>query len=218
MAAVGTASKAEAFCEDAKAMGWDPELTLDGDKSTVIATRGDEQVSISWRKEACLNESTYTFSGRTRKLRNASAVRQQMAKPVPGTDKAAGESAPKSRRASGSATKKARSGKTKEPPPPPFRSTPKPATRLPFDLEKASDEEVLKAVLGKRIVWKNRMSGNFDEARVMDRPDQRFLRIDINARNERCLTFAEADAHRADRAGGGFRSVRLSAIISITTK
>lgn len=213
--------KAEAFAEEASTLGWEVELTRDGERSTVTAVRGNKELSISWRGAACLNETILVEDGHTRKLRNAGAARRKLeeeaGEPLSTAQKS--ETRKPIKTASSKATKpETKPKRTPKEKPVPFKSTPKPKTILPFDPSSATDAEILRAVIGKRIVWKNRLSGGYDEARVMDRPNQRQLKIVLNGRGERCLTFAEADPQRPDMAGGGFRSIRLSAITSVTTK
>lgn len=193
--------KAEAFAEFAKSSGWDVEISHDaGDKTTVVAKRSDEQISISWKGEACLNETSYKNGSYERKLRNASAARQKMAEDGSGKPP---KVAPKP---NGGSRRKAK--------PEPVKSVPKIPRRVPWS-EEATDAEILKAVTGKVIVWRNVLAGRYEEARVMAKKDQRHLRIDVNRKLERCLTFCEADMERPEIPGGPFRSVRLSAIVKV---
>lgn len=212
MVTLDAGSKAEGFCADAKSAGWETTVTRDGDKTVVVAIRDKEKLSISWRGNACLNETTYEIDGDQRKLRNAAAARRQLTGEAtpPRQGKAVNGHVVRSANASEKTTKKAK--------PEPFKSQPRPAKRLPFDLDSATDAEILKAVIGKKITWKNSQTGNYDSARVMSRPNQKHLKMNRNRFGERCITWAEADNDRPDRAGGGFRSVKLSAIISITSR
>lgn len=204
--------KAEAFAEEASALGWKVEITRNKDKATVEATLDGKQISISWRGNACLNEVYFGSDGHSRKLRNAGAARRKLAEEAGEPPRAASESG------SDLPVKptKAKPKKAAKAKPEPFKSKPKPRTSLPFDPDSATDEEILEAVRGKKIVWKNRMSGGYDEARVMVMPNQRHLKIDLNRQNERCITFAEADDKRPNIPGGGFRSVRVKSMVSVT--
>lgn len=203
-----SSGKAEAFLQEAIALGWKAEIATEGGKTTVTASSNNKTLQISWRGGACLNETSYSDNGHIRKLRNAAAARRQLELDSevvvkPKAELTASKKQPPAKRAK-------RREPAKEASPKPFKSTPKPPRLLPFDPQTATDEEILRAVVGKRIVWKNRTSGGYDEARVMSNPNQKQLKIEINGRNERCITFASS--------GSGFRAVRLSAIVSVTSK
>jgi hypothetical protein len=207
--------KAEAFADEASALGWKTELTRKGDKATVVAVLDDKELSIAWRGSACLNEVTFTEDGHTRKLRNAAAARRKLAEEAEETPAAKGKQSAQSMKPKPPKTKKKKEPKPK---PEPFKSTPKPRTSMPFDPETASDEEILKAVQGRKITWYNRISRGYDSARVMNQPNQKQLKIQINQRNERCLTWCavEDNVPLGEDYRGPFRSVRISAITSVT--
>ena len=214
----GATDKADAFCDEASALGWKTEVIRDGEKVTAEATLDDKLISISWRGSACLNETYIETDGHRKKLRNAGAARRKLAEE--GSAETSSKSERISRPVKQQKPKKAAAKAAKEKPPPvePFKSKPKPKTILPFDPKTASDEEILEAVRGKKIVWKNRLSGKFETTRVLAFPKQNHLRIEINGSNERCLTFAEADLSDPRVPEGGFRSIRISAITSVTNK
>jgi hypothetical protein len=207
--------KAEAFAEEASALGWKVKVVRNNGKATVEASLDDKQISVSWRGNACLNEVYFESDGHTRKLRNAGAARRKLAEesgePPRATSEPGADLPAKPTKAKPKKTAKAK--------PEPFRSTPKPPTLpLPFDPEEASDEEILEAVRGKKITWHNRISRGYDSARVMARPNQKQLKIQINQRNERCLTWCavEDNVSLGEDYRGPFRSVRISAITSVT--
>jgi len=214
---MGAGSKAEAFLEAAIASGWKAELRQDGDKTTVKAEADGKTLTISWRGSACLNETVYESNGQRRKLRNAAAARRQLEEGSPDGARTKLSNA-KQEKPSDKATNNRRSKETKVVPAPPSRPAPRPPKRLPFDLNTAPDRKILEAVIGKRITWKNSQSGNYDSARVMSNPEQNYLRIQLTRAGERCITWAEADDKNPRMAGGGFRSVKLSSIVSITNK
>lgn len=91
--------------------------------------------------------------------------------------------------------------------------------RLPFDPETSTDEEVIAAVMGKRIRWTNRISGRQDEARLYpDGPHYKTIRnVSVETHphlhtsivwvgDERVLSFISTGVE------GAYRAVRLSAI------
>lgn len=206
--------KAEAFAEEASALGWKVEITRNKDKATVKAILDDKQISISWRGNACLNEVYFESDGHSRKLRNAGAARRKLAEEAGEPPRASSESGADLP----AKPTKAKPKKTSKAKPEPFKSKPKPRTSLPFDPETATDEEILEAVPGKKITWYNRISRGYDSARVMARPNQKQLKIQVNQRNERCLTWCavEDNVPLGEDYRGPFRSVRISAITSVT--
>lgn len=202
--------KPEQFCEDAIGAGWSAEITHEGEKATVIAKRGDEEISIAWLGNACLNEVTHSVKGKVRKLRNASAARQKLGMSAAArSERSKGGKPPRVIEERNDADDAVESDDDDEYVPE--------RPDLPFDPDTATDAEILKAVIGKRIYWRNSISHKEDNAQVMDRPNQRHLRIDRNRRNERCLTFAavENSAGVGEDYRGPFRSVKLSSILAI---
>lgn len=211
--------KAEAFAEFAKSLGWEAKVNEEGQKATVTAQRDSYTLSISWRGEACLNETTLDDGAGVRKIRNAGAAKRKL-------EELSGEAtrAPESTGGEGRTRAKARNApaatRTRRKPKPepiePVKTTPKLPKRLPFDLEAAPDEEIIKAVIGRKIIWRNVLASRYEEARVMARPKQRHLRIERNRKDERCLTWcAEEDAPLGEDTRGPFRSVKLANIIQI---
>jgi len=77
-------------------------------------------------------------------------------------------------------------------------------SRLPFDPAHSTDNEILAAVLGKKIIWRSALSGLDDEGTVSQ--DKRYLRIETMPTNgKRILTFVSPLL-------GGFRSVDINTI------
>ena len=210
--------KASQFAADAEESGWSVEYFNRPSESReeVVAKTGGKtdkaMLILIWDKNRYnYDESRYEIDGHTRTVRNASEARRILSgelKPQPG--KATNRQFVRKK------AKPDNEVKTKQPAPEPFKSKPKPPTILPFDPETASDKEILDAVRGKKITWKNRLSGNFEVARVLSFPKQNHLRIEINSRSERCLTFAEADLSDPRVPEGGFRAIRIKSIVSVT--
>lgn len=78
--------------------------------------------------------------------------------------------------------------------------------RLPFKVS-SPDADILKAVVGKTIVWWNERARRTEQATVLAAPNQRQLRIERTMAQKRVLTFAAL--------GEGFRSVYVEAILEI---
>lgn len=205
------AGKAKAFADDAKEAGWDVSYEYSDSangREVVIASKGkaDNPTSLTlvWDNNRYnYGESEYVVSGGSRTVRNASEARRILTgelKPQPG--KGTGRQVAKKTKAGNGIEKKTEEKLQ------PVRVKPKLGRMLPWDEETVTEGDILKAVVGKRLVWKNRISGGYNEARVLPDPNQKQLYIASNSKQERCLNFAAQD--------GGFRSVRLSAIIRVT--
>lgn len=189
--AVGGA-KALELAETARSLGWEPEVTgLDANTVQFRATRGIEAVEVRWLNGRCMVGSTYQCGSRTVKIKNASAAKTQMS--VPEDEAVKHSNAVVTRSAIRSRHSDDDDGTPKRIP-------------LPFNAETSTDEEVIAAVIGKTITWRNNVTKELDSAQVMDRVPQKQLRIDIK-HNRRILTFC------AER--GPFRSVYLDKILSV---
>jgi hypothetical protein len=201
-------SKAERFLLDAKEAGWDGALETSGEIQTVVVTRGTEEIKISWRRGACADGSTYRNGDYTRTLRNAAAcLRQLSAAPIaPPARKRVSRKVrvPRIAPTAGAANKAAgANGADLEE----ERESVRMRKSLPFKIS-APDAVVLKAVIGKEIVWENSISGGYLNARVLPNPDQKQLRIEYSPVNrKRIITFAAA--------GEGYRSVYVESIVSV---
>lgn len=77
---------------------------------------------------------------------------------------------------------------------------------LPFTVASPA-ETILKAVVGREIVWQSSLSGEILSAQVLPDPDQKQLRIEYTRARKRVLTFAAR--------GEGFRSVYIESIIEV---
>lgn len=142
-------AKAEDFITRAMDLGWKADATLhQGDAVTVIVTRGEEQITISWTGGVFQDNCTYAHNGRTPiKLRNASAAKQRMAvEPARANEEATRVTAHKAVKAAA-------------------RKAPSAQRRLPFT-DASLDQEVLDSVYGKRITWTNSISQQEEEERV----------------------------------------------------
>lgn len=188
--------KAESFLADAKARGWNVESTRNGNKTTVLATRGEnESVSVTWENNACLNECWHRLDGKNKKLRNAAAARRVL---------------------EGSTKTSSPNSKTSTPRVP----LPTQTLELPSDDQPQApipewgtkyvskpDKEILAKVIGKEITWVNSRTRQLDSATVLKDPNQRQLRVEYTRARRRVITFAAL--------GEGFRSVYVDAIVSV---
>jgi len=188
-------AKAAPVCEAMTQHGWSTLLILaEGTESTedvweLTGKRGDEVLWISWTKGVLTIEPmpSYTIADRTIKLRNASAVKQYAArKPEEGIrelDKVSNNRYFRKR-----ATEPKRS-------------------RLPFDVNLATDEEVLAALVGKAVAWHNQYRETEESAIVGVPGGRQPVELRESQSGERVLWFCCPQT--------GFRAFRLSALTKV---
>ena len=187
-------SKATKLAEFAEDFGWTSVIeTPAPDTVVAVLTKESEEITATWVNGIVPPEATpvYCVGERQVKLRNVSAAKKQIgsepdAKPIqelsPGPVR-------RSRRGSGSL-------------PPNL-----PRRRVPFDVETASDEEIIKALTGKKIRWRNMMAnGKIEHGQVSRRGKQIKIERHPN-RSTRTITFCDDN--------GGFRSVALDRLLVV---
>lgn len=131
-------SKAQQFALKAEAKGWTVERVIDGDRKRAICQRADETVEVGWTNEVADGPiGVYTYSSGSSPIKNAASAlriiegeRGQFI-PSPRARLAKANSAPRQ---------------------PPIKLRP---NKLPFDPYTSSDDDVLEAIRGRRIVWVN---------------------------------------------------------------
>lgn len=150
-----------------------------------------ELMQISWFDGACIGGEgriTHEYRGRKIAVRNASAIKQRAL--LSPEEVAAEYSKVSARKAAG---------------PPKGKRTPKPSEELkqllPFNPETATDEEIMKAVLNKPIVWDNATSGKRESDVVKSGP-----KINTTTKGLRNLSF---------RGVNTSRTVRVAALVSV---
>jgi hypothetical protein len=183
------AAKAAAFAGKIEGAGWKTEIsTRPGGGTEALAQRGAETIEIVWYSGVITyGNLVHVIGDRTVKLRNVSHALQIALRTAEEAHK-----------------EFARVANSRA-----FRPAPKAAATatagrkaLPFGAE-APAEEISKAVLGKRIVWLNRISG-MEESAVAS-GDPRWVSV-REAAGERVLQFCSVN---------GFRACRLSAIVRV---
>ena len=198
-------AKAKALAEHAESLGWDTELIAgDGDITMLRATRGDEVITAKYDGSRYIYDDTsmHAYGSVRSRLRNASAARAQMAvKP----EEAAAEAA--------KAKVKAPTKRNTQEDEDELTDSERKAL-LPFNPDTSTDDEVIAALLGRTIVWRNRTTGLNEEATLMPSLPQRHLAI-VWKHNRRVLNFNEAtsvDEQLQGVTSGVFRSVYVDAI------
>lgn len=180
--------KADAFMDEAEQAGWDVEFEEDEGLIRVHAKReyiGEalrthEVLDLSWSPTRLI-EAHY-LSGLpgdvAKKLSSVAGAITRLNSPTPRQRKTAN------------------TVKRDEP----VKRIPK--EKLPFDIEEAYDDEIFDAVRGRKLVWLNTISENYEEARV----GMRYLEIQTGTAGRAILTFCSPE---------GFRSVALENLVQV---
>lgn len=186
-------AKAQAFAAESEALGWTATVTHDTGVYEVRSTRGDEELVLHWADGKFIEDARYSCGGRVVSVRNASAAKKKMA--VPASDALASNA--KVVKGNGSGPRKPRLSLADE--------EERYYAPLPFDPAETSDLDVLAAVVGRTLVWRNTATRSDEEARIGP-PPQRQLGIVVK-NGRRILTFCAE--------GGPFRSIYLDAILEV---
>lgn len=183
---------------------WEVDLVAgDAASETLHLARGDETMTIKWVNGGLEHPLTYSLSGvKEVKLRNVSAALKVIEGKPDYTKRTA---APRQERSSAP------------------REIAKVA--LPFDIETATDSDIIKAVRGKQIVWLNEMAGEYERASV---PPRKLVEVkDASApggvkkvwRTSRNISVSKTSAGRRvltfPAVGEQYRSVGLDSIVQI---
>lgn len=195
-------AKAQALVDHATANGWTAKLveTDGGENLKVELGRDEETITASWINGSVTpqNLPTYTVAGeRTVKLRNVSAARKLIdgsrvdVKKVP--DRGAGK--PRAARPGGAGPRSSRKGQVADG---------SKRGNVPFDLESAEDGDIVSALRGRAIFWRNRISQAAEDAVVSATGP---VRIERNQKGERAVTFNDPR--------GGARSVNLNYLLNV---
>lgn len=165
--------------------GWKSKKTEKPDGVELVMIRNGEIMVLRWSGSRFVGkESTHTLGMRSVRVKNAAAALRFIAEDPDVTEKHVREVT----------SRKIDEDDDEDVLP----------IRLPFPLEEAEDEEIISAVIGRKIVWRN--NGKYHEAHVLKKRDQKYLRIE-SAKSGRAITFCAEDA--------GFTSVYLNRIVQI---
>lgn len=183
-------AKASAVMDVAVKHGWDVKpQRFDGDVVELLMTRGEEALWVSWTSGVLTTDPmpSYTIADRTIKLRNASAVKQY-AERAPETGAAELVKVASNRFFRKRATEPKRS-------------------RLPFDTDLATDEEVLAALIGKSVAWHNQYRETEEVAIVGVRHGKQPVQLRARENGERVVWFCCPQT--------GFRAFSLSQLTKV---
>lgn len=183
-----SAEKSQAFIAEVAKHGWASEIRVEeGDRIEVTSKRGDEILFIEWMNGVYQNSATYTIADRTVKIRNASAAKAYAARdPKAGAEELVRVTSNKAFR------KKAVPSEDLQ------------RSRLPFDPATATEPEILEAILGRTVVWHNRISVRSETAVVGKDPRRAHF---TEFEGERIFNFCCPNT--------GFRSFRLSGLLRV---
>lgn len=188
-------AKGKAFAEAIRPHGWEiaPTWGETPDHVIVVATRAAEIITIEWIGGVYQPTATYAQGDRVVKLRNASQAKQYAAR----TAEQATEE-----------TKKVAANRffrRREIQPEQVEAQRQP---LPFDPATALDDEILAQLSGRRVTWMNRVSQSPESAVFPVEYRKEFTHI-TEFEGERIVNFV-------DHGGSGFRSFRLSGLLSVS--
>lgn len=185
-----SSGKAMPFCAEVESHGWTAKLTEGkGDHIEVLATRGNESIHIEWMNGVYQNTATYTIADRVVKLRNASAAKQYAARtPEQGQEEL-------NRVASN------RFFRRRETPDEELQRRP-----LPFDIEEATDKEIMERLAGRRVTWHNRFREESETGVAPKDASRIYITLGPDAR--RVVNF--------NCSIGGARSFRLDALLAVS--
>ena len=187
-----SSAKARAFGEDIAKSGWSATPAFVAPEHvTLTATRGTETIFIEWMGGVYQPTATYAINDRIIKMRNASQAKQYAAR-TPDAAKSELEKVSNNR-----------FFRKRETPEASLERRP-----LPFDPALATDEEVMTALIGRRVTWHNRFREVSETAIFPKRIDVRFTRITADEHGERSVHFL--------CPATGFRSFRLGALLQIS--
>lgn len=151
--------KASRLAEQLKEMGWRSRIELKGTVAELTLRRGrnaeQEEMFITWDGGACVGGDgmiTHNYRGRTIAVRNANAVRLRAAL---SPEQIAAEHAKVANRKVGRPNKGAKKALATVP-------------SLPFDPGTATDEEIMKALAGKKVTWFSSMKQKDESENVRD--------------------------------------------------
>lgn len=181
------ADKAEFIVSFAAKAKWKGTVKTGDDSTTILLTRGKETVEIRYDGNSCKEMPNVTFDGQVRQVRNVAAALR-----VVGSSAKANEAVFADRADKKAAMRKAA----------PVRRAPGArARKIPFTAED-SEDDVKAKLLGKRIVWTNRISGLLEEDVVA-------------AERNRNGHFSITKGQLSFLGNYGFRSVRLEQLVAV---
>ncbi|QBI97116.1 hypothetical protein SEA_CHILL_52 [Mycobacterium phage Chill] len=172
--------------------GWtaDTKEDVKNDITTLKLTRGDEWVEIRWDRNSCKEMPTVCHEGQLRYVRNVAAAKrvleataEQNAEPF------------QKRAVAKQAARKTAPAKR-----------PRRKDKLVEALPDSDDQQIKEALLGRKILWRNSTSGEFEEDVVLAGKNT----------NGHYYVSHEGEKRQINFIGAyGFRAVKISAIAQV---
>lgn len=186
-------SKAQALALAAEGAGWEVERIVTGSHKTLRATRGEEVLEANWDNDrSCTPLGFHEVAGRRSTFKHVT-VATKILETDPDVAMANAAVAASAKKAPRAVTQRSL------------------ATAINFNVATATDEEVLAALAGREITWRNELSnGELTMTGVVPMFGQqtKIVTRDEDDPTTRQLTFADA-------AGGGYSTLRLSSLTGI---
>lgn len=181
------AEKADFIVSFAKGNKWAGSVKHGDESTTVVLTRGKEAVEIRYDGNSCKEMPIVTFDGQVRQVRNVAAALRVIGSSAKANSEVFADRADKK-----AAMRKAAPVK---------RAPGVRARKIPFTADEPV-EDVKAKLLGRRIIWTNRISGLMEEDVVAPERNRNGL-------------FAIAKGQLSFVGNYGFRSVRLDQLVAV---
>jgi len=187
LATTKSAAKAKVYAAKVVEVGWAAKIAHHGETTEVTATRGGEELWISWTSGSMVQHPMprYSAGGRSVTMRNASECLKYAAR----SEAEASAAVPK--------------GRTVGRPKAERRAT---SVRLPFDPAAATDEEVVSALVEAQVIWRNSLSDLEEKAWLP--ASSKDIEVKENDGGDRTISFC--------CRSGMYRAFRLSSLISVS--
>lgn len=185
-------AKARALLATAEELGWSlKDFETEEETGTFYLNLHNEntgeEISAFWSDGVWQHPCMYRYSGRELKLNNASAARKRMASEPDLVIRKTRSVSP------GEDVGEEGAGRIV-------------AYRVPFDPINGSDAEIFSAVYGRKLVWRNMLSGLLEEATVTGR---KTLRITYSE------TSGKRILHFVDNTMTGYRAIHLENLVQV---
>lgn len=195
--------KADDFIQLLKANGWKGKLDLDekNDWAKIFANRGQERLEIGWCDNQLLGPPRYEFAGTVANLHSAAIARKHVTASRPDMSIYLKRKRRKVRAVRRTGQNNSSSVEIE------LDMT---QHILPFDIEESTDKEILLAIRGATVMWKNNLTGM---------PESEYVPREMNRDLNNVFYVAESSKGRAYvsfmTSSGVFRAVALEQILQV---
>lgn len=200
---MSAAQKAGDFIQLLKANGWKGKLDLDekNDWAKIFANRDQERLEIGWCDNQLIGPPKYEFAGTTANLHSAAVARKHVTASKPDMSIYLKRKRRRVRAVQRASQNNSSSAEVE------FDTT---QHELPFDIDESTDKEILFAIRGSTLIWKNTLTGM---------PESEYVPREMNRDLNNTFYVAESSQGRAYvsfmTSGGVFRAVALEQILQV---